>query len=622
MPYFITDAHPDCPNWAVVKEDGELIPGGCQSSKGDAIAQMVAVSLAEDLEPGGDYEGNTFRSLDELQERALPDNYRPALAEDVPDGRACGNCLFYREDMVANDGERAWCAKWEDYVRGDHYCNAWQGDEERAPAPPEDQIKGSDKNKEGSASGAGSNIEFSERVETALRNKVKEHNEAMSEANKPDWTRTTLGQLKAVYRRGSGAYSTSHRPGISRAAWSMARVNAYLYLLRNGKPENKNYVTDYDLLPKEHPKSTRSYQVREVNLEPPAYMRAAARQGLKYHEEGLSGGGLRPQTVREARAMAAGNVTADKWVRLAAWIARHMGDLDAPAADPDNEDYPSAGVVAHLLWGSGPSKRAAERALSYAQGVVGRLRDENNDRSAGNNVADLETRMSPTDFEIRETSEGMTFEGYAAMFDSPSQPLPFTEKIAPGAFTRSLKSRNDIKLLWNHSAGEVLGSTRAGTLKLSEDERGLRVWAMLPNTTTGRDTSELIRRGDVDSMSFGFSVPRNGDSWSEDGSERTLSEVRLHEVSIVAFPAYTATAGTTAVRGLERLAERTEVDADSLADALLKVELGDNITEDDRQLLERVLDKLAPETDEEAKADTSLEMLELKKKKLELLMGL
>ena len=622
MPYFITDAHPDCPNWAVVKEDGELIPGGCQSSKGDAIAQMVAVSLAEDLEPGGDYEGNTFRSLDELQERALPDNYRPALAEDVPDGRACGNCLFYREDMVANDGERAWCAKWEDYVRGDHYCNAWQGDEERAPAPPEDQIKGSDKNKEGSASGAGSNIEFSERVETALRNKVKEHNEAMSEANKPDWTRTTLGQLKAVYRRGSGAYSTSHRPGISRAAWSMARVNAYLYLLRNGKPENKNYVTDYDLLPKDHPKSTRSYQVREVNLEPPAYMRAAARQGLKYHEEGLSGGGLRPQTVREARAMAAGNVTADKWVRLAAWIARHMGDLDAPAADPDNEDYPSAGVVAHLLWGSGPSKRAAERALSYAQGVVGRLRDENNDRSAGNNVADLETRMSPTDFEIRETSEGMTFEGYAAMFDSPSQPLPFTEKIAPGAFTRSLKSRNDIKLLWNHSAGEVLGSTRAGTLKLSEDERGLRVWAMLPNTTTGRDTSELIRRGDVDSMSFGFSVPRNGDSWSEDGSERTLSEVRLHEVSIVAFPAYTATAGTTAVRGLERLAERTEVDADSLADALLKVELGDNITEDDRQLLERVLDKLAPETDEEAKADTSLEMLELKKKKLELLMGL
>jgi len=123
-------------------------------------------------------------------------------------------------------------------------------------------------------------------------------------------------------------------------------------------------------------------------------------------------------------------------------------------------------------------------------------------------------------------------------------------------------------------------------------------------------------------MSFGFSVPRDGDSWSDDGKQRTLNEVRLHEVSIVAFPAYTGTAGTTSVRGLERLAKRTDVDADSLADALLKVELGDNITEDDRKLLERVLDKLAPETPDEAEADNSLELLQLKKKRLELLMGL
>jgi len=62
---------------------------------------------------------------------------------------------------------------------------------------------------------------------------------------------------------------------------------------------------------------------REVNLSAPAYMRAAARQGLKYHEEGYSGDGLVDRTVREARAMAEGNVTADKWVRIAAWIATH-----------------------------------------------------------------------------------------------------------------------------------------------------------------------------------------------------------------------------------------------------------------------------------------------------------
>lgn len=320
--------------------------------------------------------------------------------------------------------------------------------------------------------------------------------------------------------------------------------------------------------------------------------------------------------------MAQGNVTADKWVRIAAWIARHLVDLDAPSAKPGHEDYPSAGVVAHLLWGSGPSKRAAERALAYARGVVDRLEAENADRGKGKTVAKIETRVSPTDFEVRETSEGMTFEGYAALFDSPSQALPFVERIAPGAFTRSLKSRNEIKMLWNHDSGEVLGSTRAGTLQLTEDDRGLKVWAMLPNTSTGRDAAELIRRGDVDSMSFGFSVPRGGDSWSADGSERTLEEIRLHEVSIVAFPAYEGTAGTTSVRGLERLAERADVDADALADALLKVELGDDITADDRQLLEHVLEKLAPATVEEETSETDLAMLALKKKKLELLMGL
>ena len=94
---------------------------------------------------------------------------------------------------------------------------------------------------------------------------------------------------------------------------------------------------------------------RAVNLQAPAYMRAAARQGLRYYEEGKAGDGLVDRTVREARAMASGNVTADKWVRIAAWIARHLVDLDSPSANPTNENYPSPGVVAHLLWGSGPS---------------------------------------------------------------------------------------------------------------------------------------------------------------------------------------------------------------------------------------------------------------------------
>jgi HK97 family phage prohead protease len=183
-----------------------------------------------------------------------------------------------------------------------------------------------------------------------------------------------------------------------------------------------------------------------------------------------------------------------------------------------------------------------------------------------------------------------------------------------------LRQRNDIKILWNHDTGSILGSTRAGTLSLTEDDRGLRVSAQLPNTTLGRDTAELLRRGDVNAMSFGFSVPKNGDSWNTDGTERTLNQVRLHEVSIVAFPAYTATAGTATVRGLDKIAKRAEVDADQLSDALLKIESGETMTLEEKSLITKVLDTLAPEVESQDEFDGQA-WLQLKKKKLETLIS-
>lgn len=133
MPYFITNESAECDGWAVVKQDGEVM--GCHGSKQDAVDQMVAMSLAEDIEPGGE------RS----EKRALPDNYRPAVSEDVPDGRACGNCEHYNEDMVNPDGRRVWCDLWSDWVRGDHYCNRWAPDDDS----DEMEIEGRSENQEG-----------------------------------------------------------------------------------------------------------------------------------------------------------------------------------------------------------------------------------------------------------------------------------------------------------------------------------------------------------------------------------------------------------------------------------------------------------------------------------------
>jgi len=210
------------------------------------------------------------------------------------------------------------------------------------------------------------------------------------------------------------------------------------------------------------------------------------------------------------------------------------------------------------------------------------------------------------------------------VFDSPSEPLPFTERIQRGAFRRSLDARNEIKMLWNHESGSILGSTRAGTLRLEEDSYGLRVTADLPDTQLGRDTAYLLKRADVQSMSFGFSVPKGGDEWVS-ANERLLKSVRLFEVSIVGSPAYEATTGTTMVRGLDKIAERALVDSDALADAMLKIESGADLTDDEVEIINKVVLELTPqsETVEEEEDETpaedsvSAEMLALKKKKLE-----
>lgn len=357
---------------------------------------------------------------------------------------------------------------------------------------------------------------------------------------------------------------------------------------------------------------------RAVNQDAPAYMRAAARRGLEYYADGKGGDGLVERTIREAREMADGNVSDDKWIRIAAWIARHLGDLDSPDANPDSDNYPSAGVVAHLLWGSGPSKAGARRALEYAESVVARIRTEQESErmtepvideartkwlraawaikarlegsTEGRSIGGLETRANHV--ELRAEGDGRTFTGYASVFNEPSLPLPFTEIVKPGAFKRSLQSRNRMMLLWNHDTSNPLASTRNGSLQLVEDARGLKVTATLPDTTLGRDIAELVRTGVIDAMSFGFSVRK--DSWSQDGNTRYLEDVSLSEVSLVSTPAYEQTSGTVSVRSTDGIS------ADALADALLKIEAGEELAPEQGALVADVIGKLTktPEVEE------------------------
>ena len=159
---------------------------------------------------------------------------------------------------------------------------------------------------------------------------------------------------------------------------------------------------------------------------------------------------------------------------------------------------------------------------------------------------DIERRsITLTEFRLTEDKSPKII-GHAAMFNSLSELMfDFREKIAPGAFSKSLK-KDDIRALFNHDANYILGRNKAGTLRLKEDEKGLAIEIDPPQTTWARDLQESIRRGDISQMSFGFSVVK--DSWEHSKKEniRTLEEVRLFDVSPVTFPAYPET--TVSVR--------------------------------------------------------------------------
>jgi hypothetical protein len=128
-----------------------------------------------------------------------------------------------------------------------------EGKGAKTPAKPSEKIKGSKKNKEGSASKGNAKISVGT-AEGSLKEKLKAHN---AKYGTDKGKRVTLGMLKAVWRRGAGAFSSSHRPNMSRAGWAMARVNAFLKLVRSGRPSNPKYTTDNDLLPAGHPKKSK-----------------------------------------------------------------------------------------------------------------------------------------------------------------------------------------------------------------------------------------------------------------------------------------------------------------------------------------------------------------------------
>jgi HK97 family phage prohead protease len=164
-------------------------------------------------------------------------------------------------------------------------------------------------------------------------------------------------------------------------------------------------------------------------------------------------------------------------------------------------------------------------------------------------------RAVSTDFQTREENDTPHITGYFAVFNSTYEiGSGMTESIAPGAFAGTLAG--DIRALVNHDSTLVLGRTKAHTLELKEDERGL--WGDITINPEDRDAMNLyerVKRGDVDQCSFGFDIVSEDTDYKDDGSIHwTITEVRLYEVSCCTFPAYEQT--NISARSAERDAIR------------------------------------------------------------------
>lgn len=151
-----------------------------------------------------------------------------------------------------------------------------------------------------------------------------------------------------------------------------------------------------------------------------------------------------------------------------------------------------------------------------------------------------QTRSLQTKLETRDEQDGeMVIEGYFAVFNKETELWPGAyEEIAPTALDKTLS--NDIRALINHDTRLVLGRNKAGTLELKTDSRGL--WGRIkinPNDTDAVNLYERVKRGDVDQCSFGFNILSEDTDYREDGTVKwRITEVDLHEVSVVTFPAY------------------------------------------------------------------------------------
>jgi len=382
MPYFITDSAPGCSGWATIKEDGEVI--GCHTTKQAAIDQMVAVSIAEDMEPGGERNEESDEYIIVDVDGTLLNGSQPIRRVIDFVNKLHQNYYIYIVTARMEDEEEATVRDLES--AGVRYDDIEFKDDESMSTPEYKAEKAQEiQDEDGPVVLAIDNdpdnlaafrdmgipvldpADIKEGQEPELRILPNNYRPASSADVPANHNCGNCGFYKNFYCK---RWDALVAPSYYCNAW--APVGG----LPNDNPGQTVQTGNISGEDAEYYEPGINIY-RQLSFDVPEYVRAAARKGLDYYGQGLAGDGLVARTVREARDMAAGRISEDKVIRANAWGARHLVDLEAPQnSDPDNDNFPGAGAVAFYLWGINPLDPSP--AMQWFERQAERIREEEN----------------------------------------------------------------------------------------------------------------------------------------------------------------------------------------------------------------------------------------------------
>ena len=314
-----------------------------------------------------------------------------------------------------------------------------------------------------------------------------------------------------------------------------------------------------------------SEEDRAINpdgYEPSSEMIVEADQALEWRRVFGRGGTL--VGVARARDISSGKRLPFNTVRrMSSYFARHEVDKEAEGWNRGEDGYPSAGRIAWGLWGGDSGRAWASRIIE----------DAVEDKAARSVEVEMGIEFRTARMELRAVdATGMEFEGYAALYDSPSAEGTTPEVVKETAFNRSLSAVErgewDVRAYQDHDPKLLLGTTKSGTLSLKSDGKGLLAKIKLnPEISFHRDLAAIVKTmGNSLGMSFGF-WNTNANRVNDDGV-RELRDVKLVEVSALTglAPYYPGTISLVSVRGL---AQKAGVDSSDLRDAVAALLAGE-----------------------------------------------